>query len=85
MCSPEIAADRFSARKRHDGHLDRDKRTDELVANFAQLSAHGPLGLGPLVSVDTCQAIDYEDAFRQLEDYFSTVLIKGAHECPQDG
>jgi hypothetical protein len=31
-CSPEIAAERFSARKRHDGHLDQDKRSDEILA-----------------------------------------------------
>lgn len=66
VCSPEIAAERFSTRKRHDGHLDRDKRKDELVANFVRLAAHGPLGLGRLVSVDTDQVIDFDGILRQL-------------------
>ena len=66
VCSPEIAAERFSTRKRHDGHLDRDKRKDELVANFVQLAAHGPLGLGRLIGVDTDQVIDFDGILRQL-------------------
>ena len=72
VCSPEVAAERFSARKRHDGHLDRDKRYDERVANWVQLAAHGPLGLGLLVSIDTGQAIDFDGILRQLEDRFSS-------------
>jgi hypothetical protein len=69
-CSPAIAAERFLARKRHGGHLDRDKRKEDLVAAFEQLAAHGPLGLGPLVNIDTGQAVDLELVSRELEDYF---------------
>jgi cytidylate kinase len=67
-CSPEIAAERFSVRKRHDGHLDRDKRSDDLLASFVELAARGPLGLGYLVSVDTGQAIDFDGILRQLDE-----------------
>lgn len=71
VCSPTVAAERFSARQRHAGHLDRDKRNDELLANFVELADHGPLGLRPLVNVDTCHAIDFDDLLRQLENHFS--------------
>jgi hypothetical protein len=70
VCSPSVAAGRFLARKRHDGHLDRDKRNDDLVANFVELTSHGPLGIGPLVNVDTGQAIDFDRVLRQLEDHW---------------
>jgi hypothetical protein len=69
-CSPAIAAERFAARKRHDGHLDRNKSRDELVAAFVQLAAHGPLGLGPLVNVETGLEIDFDGVLRQLEERF---------------
>src|SRR5215210_7518714 len=52
VCPPEIAAERFSSRERHEGHLDRNKGQDELIVSLTQLAAHGPLGLGPLVNVD---------------------------------
>ncbi|MEA2601542.1 MAG: hypothetical protein QOF89_2534 [Acidobacteriota bacterium] len=72
VCPPAVAAERFSARRRHDGHLDRDKRYDELLASFVELAARGPLGLGPLVSIDTGQPIDFDGILRQLEDRFSS-------------
>lgn len=70
VCPPEIAAERFAARKRHDGHLDRNKRSDDVLTNFVELAARGPLGLGPLVRVDTGHAIDFDDLLRQLESHF---------------
>jgi hypothetical protein len=69
-CSPATAAERFLSRKRHEGHLDRDKRKEDLTAAFEQLAAHGPLGLGPLVTIDTGQAVDLELVSRELEDHF---------------
>jgi adenylate kinase len=70
VCPPAIAAERFLARKRHDGHLDRDKRKEDLVAAFEQLAAHGPLGLESLVKVDTAQVVDFDSVLRELEDHF---------------
>jgi hypothetical protein len=70
VCSPAIAAERFLARKRHDGHLDRDKRREEVVAGFVQLAALGPLGLGSMVTVDTGGAIDFDGVLRQLSERF---------------
>jgi hypothetical protein len=69
-CFPAIAAERFLARKRHDGHRDRDKRKEDLAVAFEQLAAQGPLGLGPLVNIDTGQEVDLELVSRELEDHF---------------
>lgn len=70
-CSPKVAAERFSARKRHNGHIDRDKRGDELIADFERLAALGPLGLEPLINVDTEVEVDFDEVLRQLEEHFS--------------
>jgi hypothetical protein len=43
ICSPNIAAERFMTRKRHDGHLDRYKTHAELLSSFEQQAAFGPL------------------------------------------
>ncbi|MET9672297.1 hypothetical protein ABZY68_04250 [Streptomyces sp. NPDC006482] len=59
-CGVALVAERFRARERHPGHLDRElgaERVDERVAAWA---AHpGPLGLdgGPVV-VDTTRPVD---------------------------
>lgn len=55
VCTPEVAAERFLARKRHEGHLDRFKSPAEIVAGFRQLATLGPLGVGRLVEANTEQ------------------------------
>ncbi|HEV7507697.1 MAG TPA: AAA family ATPase [Thermoanaerobaculia bacterium] len=70
VCPAEVAAERFLARKRHAGHLDRDKSSDDLVADFVRLADLGPLGLGPLVNVDTGHAVDFDGVLRQLEEHW---------------
>jgi len=72
VCPPAVAAERFLARKRHDGHLDRDKRSEDLVADFVRLAALGPLGLGPLVEVDTGRAVDLDGVLRQVEEHLGS-------------
>ncbi|HSK80831.1 MAG TPA: AAA family ATPase [Thermoanaerobaculia bacterium] len=54
-CKPEVAAERFLARKRHEGHLDRFKSHTEILAGFRQLATLGPLGVGRVVEVNTEQ------------------------------
>lgn len=56
VCKPEVAAERFLTRKRHEGHLDRFKSPTEIVAGFRQLATLGPLGVGRLVEVNTEQS-----------------------------
>ncbi|HEX4966614.1 MAG TPA: AAA family ATPase [Thermoanaerobaculia bacterium] len=69
-CSPVVAAERFSARRRHEGHLDQGKRSEDLIVAFEELAAHGPLGLGALVEVDTGGEVDLAGVLRQLEGCF---------------
>ena len=52
-CDPRVAADRFLQRERHPGHLDGAKRWEDLLYRFRDLAARGPLGVGPLLRVDT--------------------------------
>jgi AAA domain-containing protein len=52
-CPPAVAAERFLARRRHAGHLDRDKHRDEVLASFIELSALGPLAVASVVRVDS--------------------------------
>ncbi|MFY9825175.1 MAG: AAA family ATPase [Thermoanaerobaculia bacterium] len=69
VCPPAVAAERFLSRKRHDGHLDQDRRIEDLVADFVRLAALGPLGIGPLVEVDTGRAVDLDGVLRQVEEH----------------
>jgi hypothetical protein len=72
VCSPAVAAERFLARKRHDGHLDRDKRNDDLVADFVRLAALGPLGIGSLIQVDTGRAVDFDGVLLQVKEHLAS-------------
>ena len=62
-CPLELAADRFAARERHPGHLDRTRTPEERQHGIERLRAtyRGPLRLGgSLVTVDTSRPIDAE-------------------------
>lgn len=62
VCPPETAAARFTARTRHPGHLDGSRAAGDLVDQLARLEALGPLGVGPLVEVDTSPGRDVDVA-----------------------
>jgi gluconate kinase len=59
-CSPSAAATRFRARRRHERHEDDRRNTEALDSQFDALAALGPLGIGPLVKVNTEQPIDLD-------------------------
>lgn len=63
-CDAEIAAQRFSDRRRHLGHLDSTKSYTELLAGIQRLSLLDPksLKIGAIVNVDTSHEPDLEDA-----------------------
>lgn len=69
VCNPQIAADRFLSRTRHEGHLDRYKTYAELLASFEQQAALGPLGVGPLVTVNTEGSVELETVLAQINSY----------------
>jgi GNAT superfamily N-acetyltransferase len=52
-CSPKLAASRFMRRTRHPGHLDGRHTFEALLASFQTQAAHGPLGIGRTIEVDT--------------------------------
>ena len=57
-CPAQEAAERFHARTRHAGHFDASKSFTESVRHNEQLAATLPLGIGPLVRVDTTRPVD---------------------------
>jgi len=73
-CSPEMAARRFLARQRHGGHLDDQKRPDDVVAGFIQLDALGPLGIGALIRIDTSAAVDAETVVSRLKEHMGSAM-----------
>lgn len=52
-CSPETAATRFTARKRHPGHLDRLRPPEQVAGQMQALAPGFPLSLWELISVNT--------------------------------
>lgn len=53
VCPPEVATARFLARKRHPGHCDERHSEATLVSEFVEQAKLGPLGVGPLVEVNS--------------------------------
>jgi hypothetical protein len=52
-CSAEVAATRFLQRKRHAGHLDRQRTFAEVLTSLRTLEQCRPIEVGPQVAVDT--------------------------------
>jgi glucokinase len=57
-CPADVAAQRFTQRRRHPGHLDSSRTGGGLLAQLESLASLGPWGIGPLVEVDTTGAVD---------------------------
>lgn len=53
VCAPEVATARFLSRKRHPGHCDERFSEATLLSEFVEQANLGPLGVGPLVEVDS--------------------------------
>jgi thymidylate kinase len=66
LCSPQVAAERFLSRKRHEGHLDDRKTHGDLLAGFQQHAALGPLGVGRVLTVNTEQGVELETLLAQI-------------------
>lgn len=60
-CPPELAAERFLARTRHNGHLDQDRSAPDVVDWMRGLVPAYPLKIGPIVPVPGTDPIDVED------------------------
>lgn len=67
-CPPEIAARRFLGRRRHYGHGDETRHKDELMIQFESLDQLGPIGVGPIIEVDTTSYTDISKLAEQIVD-----------------
>lgn len=65
-CRPEIALDRFFARRRHPAHGDEHRDRAATLKDFRRLAMLGPLGAGRLVRVDTNGELDIDDVLTRL-------------------
>ena len=57
-CPVGEAAARFRARARHPGHRDNVRGNDEIVKTLREYANKLPLGIGPVVRVDTAKDLD---------------------------
>jgi cytidylate kinase len=65
-CTPAMATQRFLARQRHPGHLDSQRDPGQLAQQMLSLSDGYPLGLGPVVQVNTERKVNFENLLEQL-------------------
>jgi gluconate kinase len=65
-CAPEVAVDRFFARRRHPGHLDEQKSRARELQTFAACAALGPVGTGRVLDVCTNGPVDVQALVAQL-------------------
>ena len=66
VCPPEIAARRFSERRRHPGHLDDARSHADIVASLEALTRFPALELGPRIEVDTTREVSLGDVVREV-------------------
>lgn len=68
-CPGQVAADRFLARKRHPGHMDAQRGPADIIEAMQLLSGGFPLGLGPIIEVNTEIDINVESVLLSLTQY----------------
>jgi hypothetical protein len=67
VCDPETAAERFLRRDRNPAHGDQQKSAAEVLDQFRALHRLGPLGYGPVVTVDTEMPVDAAQLVEQIQ------------------
>jgi energy-coupling factor transporter ATP-binding protein EcfA2 len=78
-CSPEIAAERFSQRNRHAGHLDNATSKEEVLASIQAISLLGSLKVGHRIEVDTSHGLPELHALvGQIFDYLPSLKTRSA-------
>jgi glucokinase len=68
-CPADVAAERFTRRHRHPGHLDRMRNADEVLSSIDALAALPPLAIEPVIEADTTVAADVEAVLRLLRPW----------------
>jgi predicted kinase len=76
----EVARSRYLARaaQRHPGHLDRDRTEDELWGRPVP-----PLGVGPLIEVDTGGSVDVAGLGRRIREAAHRPLLRDSQASPE--
>lgn len=70
VCTAQVAARRFLSRKRHEGHLDHLKTRADVLANFQQQAAFGPLRVAPVVAVNTERSVEISVLIARINSAF---------------
>lgn len=67
-CPVEVAAARFEARRRHPGHHDARRTPAQVEEGVSRMreTFRGPLGIGPVVHVDTQRRVVADDLVRRV-------------------
>ena len=65
-CSAEVAAERFVHRKRHPGHLDKERSHAEILTSIHAVATLGRLNITPRIVVDTSKTIELDAVLREV-------------------
>jgi glucokinase len=74
-CPPDLALNRFLARKRHPGHCDAQRDPAELASQLRGLAPTFPLGIGPVITVNTDKGFDDHGLMRALHKRLNDAAI----------
>jgi glucokinase len=67
-CPAPSALERFLDRTRHPGHLDSKRDRKRLAEQFVMAEQRGPLGLFPVIRVDTTRRIDVDALLGEIRE-----------------
>jgi len=81
-CPPHLAAERFSRRHRHPGHLDREKARNDAYPLHVPSSSWETIPAGELVRIDTSHTPELEDVVREVDAALARCLTR-ACSCHQ--
>jgi hypothetical protein len=68
VCDPDVAAQRFSSRTRHPGHLDASRSAVDIAASIRALAALPPPVFEPRIDVDTSAVWDIPELARMVSE-----------------
>ena len=68
VCDPDVAAQRFTSRTRHPGHLDASRSAGDVAASILALASLPLPEFGPRIDVDTSGVFDAPKLARMIGD-----------------
>ncbi len=76
FCPPDVALNRFLTRKRHLGHLDRQRDPADLAMRLRSLESGYPLRIGPVLEVRTDLEVNHQAIVDRVR-----LLLNGVPFC----